>query len=234
MTNSTKTTSSGSTENSIADRFRAAVDLRLKHSAITYSDLAVALGMADRTLLAKRNGENKLFYQDIEAADDFFASVGLPGLMDDMRGQRAWANKRETVNREALSAPARKLLDCLGGLHAAGAGLQSFLAEQRLLPHVHIMARADNAVRIVHCGERMASAKALSRSILLRDVREISDRPYGLFLHEHVSQLLQAGEPAAHRITAPTMRYRRFSVVTGDFLIAVSDDISVDDSYLLQ
>lgn len=218
----------------LAERFDAAITWRVAHHDVTFAQLAEVLGMDITTLGAKRRGKNKIFFEEIEAADEYFAALGSPGLVDEVRQARRWLSQPIDLAGAKLPAPARKLLEAAPGLREAGANIHEFLAERGLLKHVHIMVRADEAIRTTHCGGSMASADNLDRSILGRDVRSLSDRPYGQFLHSQVSELIQMGRPDLRRISSPIMRYTRLGVVAGEVFIGCSFDIEVSRKYVLR
>ncbi|MFN3883287.1 MAG: hypothetical protein ACK4Q4_00835 [Rhodocyclaceae bacterium] len=232
------TTTQGNTEQTavedLAARFKAALDHRLSLAGLELQHVAKAVGRDPSTLRAHRRGANKLFYLDMEAYDDYFAAIGLPGLIDDVRSQRSWVPSPEPLSAAQGFEPARRLMQRLDGLRQAGeAHIEEYLAEHGLLPYAHILMRADAAIRTGHFGSKMASASALDPSIRGRDVRSLSDRAYGQFLHRHVHELLQAGGPVVHRIVAPMMTYRRLGVPVGNTLVAVSFDIEMAGAYRL-
>lgn len=218
----------------LASRFDAALTWRVQKAEITFDQLAESMGIDPTTLRAKRRGQNKLFYQELEALDEYFSAIGMPGLLDELRAQRRWLSQPLQLKEAKLPPAAKKLLDCAAELRHSGANIHEFLAERALLKHVHIMVRADEAIRTTHCGGSMTSADHIDRSIIGRDVRSLSDRPYGQFLHSQVSELIQNGRPDLRRITSPSMQYTRLGVVAGELFVAISFDIEVSRSYVLR
>lgn len=217
-----------------AARFKSAFDHRASLAGLDHQDIAVAIGKHPSTLRAHRAGENGIDWLDLEAYDDYFAAVGLPGLIADIREQKNWATHIEQLQSVSMYEPAKRLLECAPGLRAAGRGaIEEFLADQGLLPFVHILVAADGAVRASAIGSKMPTAKALDPSIRMRDVRSLSDRPYGQFLHRQVHELLQVGGDVVHHISAPSMTYYRLGVPVENFLVGVTFGAEVIPSYKL-
>lgn len=232
------TTTQGAAESAeikdLAARFKAAFEHRVALAGVAEQEIAKAVGRDASTLRAHKRGGNRFFYLDMEAYDAYFAAIGLPGLMDDVRAQRSWVPVEEPLAAGQASEPARRLLECMGGLRQAEAAIEEFLAEKGLLAYAHIMVAADGAIRTTRFGSKMPSVSSLDPAIRGRDVRNLSDRAYGQFLHRQVHEILQRGEPVIHRICAPAMTYRRLGVPVGNSLVAVSFDISTIDGYRLR
>ncbi|WP_341893901.1 hypothetical protein [Ferrovibrio terrae] len=214
-------------------RFKAAFDHRVSLAGLDQKDVAAAIKKHPSTLRAHRAGENPMSYLDLEAYDDYFAAIGQPGLIDDVRQQRNWTAYAEQLQSVSEYGPAQRLMECAPGLRSAGGAIEEFLAEQGLLPYVHIMVAADGAVRTSAIGSKMPTARALDPSIKMRDVRNLSDRAYGQFLHRQVHELLQDGRDVVQHISAPSMSYYRLGVPVGNFLVAVTFGAQVIPSYKL-
>jgi len=224
-----------SSQAGLAERLDNALAWRTRQAVLNIDDVAVAVGLSPAALAAKRAGQEPLLFQDVEALEDHFAAIGFPGLIDELRRPQGWAARSLPLSAAHSNPIASRLLDAMAEIRAASLSLPELLSEKGLLAHVHIMIRADDAIRTVHCGGSAAAhAVNVDRSILGRDLRSLSDRAYGLFLHNHVSDLLRRGQADVSRITSPSLRYSRLSIPAGVTLVSHSFDVEATDSFALR
>jgi len=219
----------------LAERLDKALAWRTRQAELDIDDVAVAIGLAPAALAAKRAGREPILFQDVEALEDHFTAIGFSGLIDELRRPQGWSSRSLPLNAARSNAIASQLLDVVAEIRTAERSLPELLSEKGLLAHVHIMIRADDAIRTVHCGGAAAAhAVNVDRSILGRDLRSLSDRAYGLFLHNHISELLRRGQPDVSRITSPSLRYSRLSIPAGLTLVSHSFDVEATESFALR
>lgn len=219
----------------LPDRLNNALLWRAEQAKVTLDNVATSIGMPPDLLAAKCSGAAEILFQDVEALEDYFTAIGFPGLIDEVRRPHGWAAFPLPMSVARDNPTASQLLELASDIRSAGLSLPEFLGDCGLLPYVHIMVKTDDAIRTVHCGgSAAASAINVDRSILGRDLRTLSDRAYGYFLHNHISELLRRGQPDLSRITSPVLHYSRLSVPAGLTMVSYSFDVEAAASFTLR
>lgn len=217
----------------IAARLKAAVLSRVEAIRSSVPEVAAGIGKDHTAVYAWMNGTNRFYFQDVLQLDCWFAARGLPGLIGELMSPEQWRAETLDVRRTKMPKRARALLDIAPALRGAGRGLFSIMAEYGMLAEAHVMAVADDAVTVVHCGEQMHAS--VSPSVIGRDVRTLNDKAYGHFIHATVPPLVASGLPAVQRITSPSLSYSRVGVpVDGNRYVALAFDHQFSGDYCLQ
>lgn len=216
-----------------AARLTAGMDDRTAELGTTLSAVAAGIGKDPRQLRAWRAGSNMPSLAEAWRLDEYFAGLGCPGLLDDIRRGSDWLCTQRRLVAADLPGQARKLFECAAELRSAPS-LMEGLAERGLLPHVHLMLRTpDDKVRILHRGSRMKSAATIDESVYGRDIRELEPRGYGLRVYPQMMEVVGRAKPALWDIKNDDASYKRLAVPVGSWSVCLSFDIEFSPAFRL-
>lgn len=216
----------------LAARLKTAFETRCAYLQANVETVAEAIDRDASSIYDNLGGRARFYFQDLLVIDQYFASRGAPGLIADLSAPASWTAKDIPFDHAKLLPSARRLLQVRDRLLNGGLTVMTTLAEANLLGDAHIMAVADNRVKVGYCGSNMV----VDPSVVTKDVRELRDQDYGRFIEQTLPPVIKAVQPAYQLITSAdgSMIYTRTSVpIDENRIAAVTELIKVPANYKL-
>lgn len=181
------------------------------HSAgLQLEIIAEGIGRTDRYLrkLLEGKGKRGPSFHDVEALDDFFAALGQPGLIEELRLVPGnW--KVSTLPLDAVLPS--DLLILIEGLRDTSLAPSDFIREKGLADHVHLLELDEqDCLRFRHLGRSIPLK--LGPEVLEKDLRLLSDPNFAKVLYRQMLAVAAAGRPMLNRLESPNVSFNRLAV----------------------
>lgn len=208
----------------LARRLSLGIRRRCDVLGLTIEALPAIAGVARNTssLHGWMSGRSRISLQDAIDLDRFFASRGLPGLIEEcLEGSEAVQWRYRELPLDSLKGPSRALLEATEKLRGK-AGLSIGEIASCLGPLINdviLLACPDAAFRPFHFGSRLPVDVAAH--VMTRDIRTILDKEYGEVLHRSLKDALRNG-PVCQRIESRRLCYDRLAIPLDGSIVITS------------
>jgi hypothetical protein len=200
-----------SSDDGFYGRFHANFQRRRQALNVGLSVIGATIGMSERNLrlLLEGKGKKGPTWQDIEAIDSFFASLGEPGFIEDVRlRSRVW-----TVT--PLSLPDHRQLPefdlLVQGLRETTLDHLQFLKEKGVEDKVHLLELDESDhLHITHIGASVPLR--LGPEVMHKDLRELSDPEFGCVVHRQMMAISATGRIGSHKLISECVTYSRLTL----------------------